>query len=155
MHNIIIDRKLLYEDAVHNTYAKANKKLFTLRKIRPYITQRVAALIYKQFVLPILNYADFLVESTPVKEIKLLDKLQERAVRQIRFGNRNLALHVIEDMYNIVPLQDRRKRHHLSLMYRLSSIETYLEPRRPEVNLRSRRKVKFATRANQSHIETL
>ena len=54
-----------------------------------------------------------------MKEIKLLDKLQERAVTQIRFGNRNLTLHVIEDMYNIVPLQERRKRHHLSLMYRL------------------------------------
>ena len=89
-----------------------------------------------------------------MKEIKLLDKLQERAVRQIHFGNKNLTLHVIEDMYNIVPLQERRKRHHLLLMYRLSSTETYLEPRRPEVNLRSRRKVKFATRATKLTIVT-
>ena len=30
---------------------KANRKLFTLRKIRPYITQKIAALLYKQFIL--------------------------------------------------------------------------------------------------------
>ena len=51
-----LDRNLTYENAAHNTYVKANKKLFTLRKIRPYITQRVAALIYKQFVLPMLIF---------------------------------------------------------------------------------------------------
>ena len=50
-----LDRNLTYEAAVHNTYIKPNKKLFTLRKIRPYITQRVSVLIYKQFILPILD----------------------------------------------------------------------------------------------------
>ena len=30
-----LDNKLSYGDAVHNTYVKANRKLFTLRKIRP------------------------------------------------------------------------------------------------------------------------
>ena len=64
-----IDRKLMYSEVVHNTYVKANRKLFTLRRIRPYITQRISALIYKQFVLPILDYADFLVESAPLKEV--------------------------------------------------------------------------------------
>ena len=30
-----VDLDLSYENAVHNTYLKVNKKLFTLRKIRP------------------------------------------------------------------------------------------------------------------------
>ena len=76
---IDVDRNLSYEESVHNTYVKANKKLFTMRKIRPYITQKVAALIYKQFVLPILDYADFLLESAPKREIDLLDRIQKRA----------------------------------------------------------------------------
>ena len=53
-----MDKTLSYEDAVYNTYVKANRKLFTLRKIRLNITQSVLALIYKQFVLPILDYAE-------------------------------------------------------------------------------------------------
>ena len=140
-----IDRNLSYEEAVHNTYIKANKKLFTLRKIRPYVTQGVAALIYKQFILPILDYADFLVESAPTKDINNLDKIQERAFKQIRFGaHRNLPCHRIDDVYNIVPLKERRKKHHLSLMYRLSSIDSYLDTSRPGINLRSRNKIKFS-----------
>ena len=141
---VYIDKKLSYEDAVHNTYVKANRKLFTLRRVRPYITQSVAALIYKQFVLPILDYADFLIDSAPAKEVKLLDKLQNRAIKQIRYGSRIIETEQsLENRYNIVPLKERRKRHHLSLMYRLSSIDQYLESRRPAVNLRSRNKIKF------------
>ena len=140
-----LDSKLSYADTVHNTYVKANRKLFTLRKIRPYVTQGVAALIYKQFVMPMLDYADFLVESAPMKEIKLLDKLQDRAIRLIRYGNHmNLPAQAIEIMHNITPLKERRKKHHLSLMYRLSRVETYLENTRPEINLRSRHKIKFS-----------
>ena len=145
-----IDNKLSYGDMVYNTYVKANKKLFTLRRIRPYVTQSVAALIYKQFVLPILDYADFLVDSAPKKEIKLLDKLQDRAIRQIRYNEGiNVALKTIENRYNITPLKERRKKHHLSLMYRLSSVNSYLEVNRPEVNLRSRRKIKFSVPATK------
>ena len=67
-----LDRNLSNQNAVHNTYIKANKKLFTLRKIRPYnITQRVSVLIYKQFILPILDYADFLFDSTVKCELDL------------------------------------------------------------------------------------
>ena len=75
-----VDRNLSYDDAVHKTYVEANKKLFTLRKIRPYITHGIAALVYKQFILTILDYADFLVESASTREINLMDKIQERAL---------------------------------------------------------------------------
>ena len=81
-----IDMNLTYESAVHNTYIKANKKLFTLRKIRPYITQRIAALVYKQFILTILDYADFLFDSSIKYELDLLDRIQDRALRLISRG---------------------------------------------------------------------
>ena len=107
-----LDMYLSYENAVHNTYVKANRKLFTLRKIRPYITQRISALIYKQFVLPILDYADFLFESTVKRELDLLDRVQERAIRLIRYGDPNGAS--IERIYNISSLRERRRKHHLA-----------------------------------------
>ena len=138
-----LDRNLTYENAVHNTYVKANKKLFTLRKIRPYISQSTAALIYKQFILPILDYADFLFESTVKRELGLLDKVQTRAIRLIRYGDASGTS--MERVYRIIPLRERRRKHHLSLMYRLSKIETYIDTDRPEIVLRSRDKIKFRT----------
>ena len=136
-----VDGDLSYEAAVHNTYIKANKKLFTLRKIRPYISQRISVLIYKQFVLPILDYADFLFDSTVKRELDLLDKLQERALTLI--GQGKISNRVIENIYSLEPLGARRRKHHLALMYRLSRIETYIDADRPEIVLRSRSKIKF------------
>ena len=81
-----LDKNLSYEGAVHNTYVKANRKLYTLRKIRPYITQRISVLIYKQFVRPIIDYADFLFDSSTKYELDLLDKLQQRALTLIGQG---------------------------------------------------------------------
>ena len=129
---------------------KANRKLFTLRKIRPYITQKIAALLYKQFILPILDYADFLVESAPKREVGLLDRIQERAIKQIRFGNdMDPAGARMEDIYNIIPLSERRRKHHLSLMYRISTVESYIDVFRPGSNLRSRNKIRFAVPATR------
>ena len=138
-----LDRNLTYENAVHNTYLKANKKLFTLRKIRPYISQEVSVLIYKQYILPILDYADFLFDSTTKHELYSLDKVQDRAMRLIGRGHINNR--AVENMYNIEPLKDRRHRHHLALMYRLSRIDRYIDADRPDITLRSRNKIKFQT----------
>ena len=138
-----IDMNLTYESAVHNTYIKANKKLFTLRKIRPYITQRIAALVYKQFILPILDYADFLFDSSIKYELDLLDRIQDRALRLISRGQLNNA--AVENAHNIEPLRARCRKHHLALMYRLSRIDLYLDSSRPEIGLRSRNKIKFST----------
>ena len=136
-----LDRNLTYESAVHNTYIKANKKLFTLRKIRPYFTQRIAALIYKQSVRPILDYADFLFDSTVKLELDLLDRIQERVLALIGWGQMNNR--EIENIYTIELLRARRRKHHLALMYRLSKIDLYIDHARPEIALRSRNKVKF------------
>ena len=138
-----LDNDLSYEAAVHNTYIKANKKLFTLRKIRPYITQRISVLIYKQFILPILDYADFLFESTVKRELDLLDKIQERALTLIGQGRQNE--NIIRNTYGIESLQARRRKHHLALMYRLSRIDVYIDQDRPEIVLRNRLKIKFIT----------
>ena len=43
------------------TFSKANKKLYLLKKIRPYISCAVANRVYKYYVLPIFDYADFLI----------------------------------------------------------------------------------------------
>ena len=134
------DRNLSYENAVHNTYLK---KLFTLQKIRPFLIQEVSALKYKQYILPILDNAAFLFESATKQELKSLDKVQNKAVRLIGRGHQENER--IEIIYSIEPLKDRRRKHHLALMYRLSRIERYLDTDQPEILLRNRNKIKFLT----------
>ena len=134
--------EISYDLAVHNTYIKTNKKLFTLRKIRPYITQWVAALIYKQFILPIIDFADSSFDSAVKCEVDRLDRIQDRALKVIGRGQLDNA--AIENAYNIESLKARLRKHHLALMYRLSKTGLYVDTIRPEIELRSRHKIQFS-----------
>ena len=102
----------------------------------------MAALIYKQFILPILDYADFICDSAVKSEVDLLDRIQNRAIKVIGRGQLNNV--AIENLYNIEPLRAWRRKHHLALMYRLSKTGLYADTTRPEIELRRRHKIKFS-----------
>ena len=74
--------------------------------------------------------------------LDLLDRIQDRAIKLIDNGQVNNT--VIENVYAIESLRMRRKTHHLSLMYRLSRIDSYIDLARLEMDLRSRNKIKFS-----------
>ena len=78
-----LDRHLSFEKMVEATSNKANRKLYLHKKIRPYITNWVAAQVYKTHVLPMLDYADFLTDSCIKSKVKNLDKIQKRAIHVI------------------------------------------------------------------------
>ena len=61
---IDLDSNLTFDQMLDCIYNKANRKLYMLKRcIRPYINNGVASLVYKTHVLPMLDYADFLVDS--------------------------------------------------------------------------------------------
>ena len=68
---------------VDATFDKANRKLYLLKKIRPYITNGVAAQVDKTHVLPMLDYADFITDSCIKSKVKTLGKIQKRAIHVI------------------------------------------------------------------------
>ena len=39
-------------------------QLYQLKRLRPYINNDIACRIYKQTILPLIDYADFMIEST-------------------------------------------------------------------------------------------
>ena len=72
----MIDSGLTFDAMLDNTYNKANRKLYILKHIRPYITNSITLLIYKTCVLPLMEYADFLVESGARTKVDKLERIQ-------------------------------------------------------------------------------
>ena len=144
---IDLDKNLSFEKMVENTFSKANKKLYLLKKIRPYITCSIANTVYKTHVLPILDYADFLIDSCIKRKVGTLDQIQKRAVHTIdgktNFGQ---SFEGLMNIYGLRPLIKRREEHQLSMMYRLSGNIDFIDNRRPVINLRSNTKIKFPMR---------
>ena len=67
------DYTLSFNSMVDTISKKANCKFYTLRLIRPYITNDIACLVYKTCIRPILEYADFLIDSCQMSKIGKLD----------------------------------------------------------------------------------
>ena len=145
-----LDNGLTYDKMLDNMFKKANRKLFMLKRIRPYITNSISNLVYKTHVLPMLDYADFLVESGHMEKIDRLNNLQKRAVKLIDNKlHRGLDSNQLMNIYNLEPLLKRRERHHLVLMYRLKADSENLDTHRPGISLRSNNKIKFRNRTTK------
>ena len=73
-----ITSDLNMDEYVSNVYKKASYKIHMLSKIRRYITTHAANLIYKQTILPYLDYASFVMDSAYQYSLSLLDTIQKK-----------------------------------------------------------------------------
>ena len=129
---------------IDTTHNKANRKVYLLKKIRPYVSRWLANQIYKTCILPILDYADFLVDSGNFYNIDKFNSIQKRCLRIIDNGQTHGAtIHELMGQYRHTELVDRRSQHLLSLMYRHAQTESNLDNYRSEINLHNNRKIKF------------
>ena len=148
-----IDDLLTYNKFADVVWNKVNNRLYNFAKIRPYLSESLACQIYKQTIMPLFEYASFILDSATKKNCNKLDKLQERAVRLIYFhktfeNGKRVFMDINELMkkYNIDHLDVRRKKQLLSLMFNLSKDETKLSVADENVVVtRSSEKVKFIT----------
>ena len=141
---VIVDDKLSFVDFVDQKHNKVNARLYQLKRLRPYITNDVACTIYKQTILPLMDYADFMIESTCPTVHNRLINLQEKALKYIdNEEHRNMRYDDLCTLYGIQPLKLRWREHILCLMYRQSKKKGKLDIKRTHINLRSNKKVKF------------
>ena len=113
-------------------------------RLRKYITSDIACTIYKQTILPLVEYADLLVESGPPDKVTRLQKLQDRAICIVDDGRHSkLDIDVVSNLYRITPLKIRRAEHMSLVMFRLKNDPTRIEAARPTIHLRGRNKIKF------------
>ena len=142
-----MEETLSFDKTVDAMYNKANRKLYSLKNIRPYITSSVAGLIYKTCIRPVMEYGDFLVDSCNKNKTEQLARIQKRAVKIIdQARHKDLSYNELFNLYNIEDLGMRRKKHHLSVMFRQSRDKDNLESYRPDIDLRSNSKVRFKSK---------
>ena len=141
---VMIDNTLSFGEFLKSKCNKINQRLYQLSKMRKFITSDIACTLYKQAILPLFDYADFLIDSGPNYYVKKIDALHEKALQLIDCKkSKNVDLQLLETMYKLMTPSRRRKEHHCSIMYGLSVRGENIDEYRPTIRLRSRRKVKF------------
>ena len=59
-----VDRNLNFEKFIGNTISKEQGRLITLARVRKLLDLKTSLLIYKQTILPILDYVSILINSS-------------------------------------------------------------------------------------------
>ena len=141
---VIVDDSLAFDEFIENKYNKINVRILQLMRMRQYITTDTALTIYKQMIIPLFDYADFMVESASKVKISKLEKLQEKALKCIENSCRKkVNVDPLYEKYGIQQLCLRYREHISCFMYRQSKKPGVLDATRPPINLRSNKKVKF------------
>ena len=155
---VIIDDRLTFEKFLKAKGNKVNSRIFQLGKLRKFITSNIACTIYKQTILPLIEYADLVIDSGPPDKITRLQNLQDRAIRIIDDGRHGaLDIDVVSNLYRITPLKIRRAEHLSLVMFRLKSDPLRIEHDRPNIHLRGRKKIKFKKykRQNEKYLRSI
>ena len=95
---------------------------FSFTKIRQYLTEYAAIMVYKQTILPYLEYAGFLLISCTKDDRRDLQKCQNDALRmctRVKL-NDHVKIEKLHDKCKISSLEQRRRVQLLQLMYKKS-----------------------------------
>ena len=117
---IILDKHMDLTELMSGVKKCIGGHLFKLRKLRKYITVECALLIYKQTILPLLDYAGFLLNSCNVSDRNDLQILQNDSLRSCYNVHRRDRMSILKlhTDAKLLSLDQRRKIQLLSLMYR-------------------------------------
>ena len=116
---VSLDTEMNLTGLLSDTKKRVLNKLFNLRKLRHYITDKSALAIYKQTILPILDYAGFMFISCTKSDRNDLQILQNDALRTCYNVRRRdkLSISNMHTRANLLSLEQRRTFQLLSLMY--------------------------------------
>jgi len=101
-------------------------KLTSFRRMRYFISERTAILIYKATILPILDYNDIIYSLITSQLETKLQRLQNRALRTV-FRGRALSVAEMHGTAKVEYLADRRDKHLLALMFTRAQNCSYID----------------------------
>ena len=140
---VLFDDRVCFTAYYRMVKRRVENKIFVLFKIRKYVDNATALLIYKQAVLPLLEYAGFVLVSCTIQQRRNLQTLQNNVLRLCkRYLLRDRVQ--IQDLHNecnIIGLEQRRRKQLLRLMYLHSKKEGNLKI--PVRRTRAAAKVQF------------
>ena len=122
---IRLDEQLSMETHANSVIQRVSDKIYQLTKIRSFITKRAALLIYKNMILPILEYGDIFLHSATQKVRKKLQTLQNKALRCALGKEKIVSSDLLHTEAHLLKLQTRRHVHILLHMYQLSQLPNF------------------------------
>ena len=140
---IILDSTMSFTPLMKSVKKRVSNKVFMLRKIRRYLNFEASISVYKQTILPIIDYSGFLLLTCTSSDLDELQVIQNDVLRICTMSKLSDRISRIElhKICKIIGLKQRMQKQLLWLMYILSRDDNYLRMAPRET--RSAQKVVF------------
>ena len=125
---VLIDNVMSLVPLMKDLEKRISNKIFMLRKMRKFLTFDAAVLVYKQIILPIIDYAGFLLIACRKEDKNDLQVLQNDILRictRNRFSDR-ISIEKLHGKCKLLSLEQRRRKQLLGLMFILSKDKDFL-----------------------------
>ncbi len=116
---IMIDSKLSFDSNTEYVYSKVIKRIGVLGRSRYFLSQELALYLYKQLILPLLDYGDIFYDGTTQKNSCIIQKLQNAAFRRILKAPKLTPTECLHDDLGMDRLHIRREKHICTEMYKI------------------------------------
>ena len=140
---IMLDSVMSLSPLVKSVKKKVSNKIYMFRKIRKYLDFKSAVIVYKQTILPVIDYPGFLLlacNSGDLDDIQILQNDILRICNKSKISDR-VSIPILHEKCKIISLKQRMHKQLLGLMYVLSKQADYVKV--AQRNTRSAEKVIF------------
>ena len=149
---VTVDSQLNYNKQVQKIISKVSLKLKQFRQMRYLLNTKAAVLVYKNMILPMLEYGDIFLVGATAENRKKLQILQNKGLRCALSKDRYASVTDLHEEARLLRSKSRREQHLLSYMYDMSQIGTNLKGER-KVGVRTRSQNKKLMKIKKPHTE--
>ena len=126
---VLIDDVMSLIPLIKDLKKRISNKIFMMRKLRKFLTFEAAVLVYKQTILPIIDYAGFMLIACRKEDKNDLQVLQNDLLHicnRSRIADR-ISIAKLHAKCKIVSLEQRRRKQLLRLMFLLSKDKKFIK----------------------------
>ena len=117
---VTLDGQLNYNKHVNKIIASASLKLRQLSRMRSFLNTAAATLVYKNMILPVIQYGDLFLVGANVETKRKLQVLQNRGLRCALKRDIDISIDELHSESNLFKLIYRREQHLLNFMFDMS-----------------------------------
>ena len=148
---ITLDSHLNYNLHVSRIVGIVTGKLKQFRRMRSFLNTKAALMVYKNMLLPILEYGDIFLTATSAENKKRLQILQNKGLRCALNGDLETTSADLHGEAKLLKLKYRREQHILNYMYDKAQKKSNLKE--SSNNLRTRSQSKKLLRLKRPRTE--
>ena len=127
---VTLDPQLKLDKHVQNTVNIVSGKLYQFRRMRSFLNEEAALLVYKNMLLPMLEYGDIILNGITATQKKRLQGLQNKGLRCALKRKQDSSTAVLHEDANLLKLKFRRQQHVLNFMFDMSQQDASMKPAR-------------------------